>query len=316
MSGWTAPANQGPAIAAKEIPVGYQVAGMGRRVGAWLLDRFVAGFLGLIPVIVAFATGAVTINQQALDQIDWSVRGTANPFGGVTAPLLQVHTGPLILAVAVYLALSCLYYAGSWMSLGGTPCQRGLGLRVIDVSSGRNLSLDAALLRWALLEGLAICFGSVFLVLFLDYLAKTPTNEWLGTYAYGSTLRTGTFGSLNVLTSVVSGLSTLWLIVLIVSAGRDPARRGLHDRIVGSLVVGRAPAAATAWPGYAYQPQPWSGYSPQGYPPTPPPGYPQGYPPPNWPGYPPQAPAGYPPDGAPPPPSDASGQPPGGTPGK
>jgi uncharacterized RDD family membrane protein YckC len=300
-----------------EVTAGYQVAGMGRRVGAWLLDRLLAGFLGFIPVIVAFASGAVTINQQALDQVDWSVRGTTNPFAGVTEPLIHVHTGPLILAVVVYLALNCLYYAGSWIGMGGTPCQRGLGLRVVDMSSRRNLSVDAALLRWALLEGLAICFGAVFLVLFLDYLAKTPTNEWLGSYAYGSTFRTGTFGSLNVLSSLVSGISSLWLIILIISAGRDPARRGLHDRMAGSLVVGRVPAASTAWPGYTYQPQPqpqpWSGYPPQGQgyqSPPPPPEYPHGYPPPDWPGYPPQAPAGYPADGAPTLPSDASGQPP------
>ena len=328
MSVWTAPANQGPAIPAVEIPAGYQITTMGRRVGAWLLDRLLEGLLSFIPVIIAIATGAVTLNQQALDQLDWSVSGTANPFAGVTAPLINVHTGPLILAVVVYLALNCLYYAGSWITIGGTPCQRGLGLRVIDISRGGNLSVDAALLRWVLLEGLATCFGAVFLVLFLDYLAKTPTNEWLGTYAYGTTFRSTSFGSLNVLSSLVSGLSSLWLIVLVVTAGRHPARRGLHDRMVGSLVIGRAQAAPTGWPGYAYQPQTWPGYPPQGqgYPPTPPPGYSQGYPPPNWPGYPPQgqgypppnwpgyppqAQAGYPPDGAPTPAPDASGQPPG-----
>ena len=315
MSGWTVPANEGPETPAVEVPAGYQLAGMGRRVGAWLLDSLVAGLLGLVPLIVAFVAGAVTINQQALDQIDWSVPGTDNPFAGVTAPLLHVHTGPLILAVVLYVALNCLYYAGSWIGMGGTPCQRGLGLRVVDMSSGERLSLDAALLRWVLLAGLAMFLSAVFLVLFLDYLAKTPTNEWLGTSAYGSTVRTGTFGSLNVLSSLVSGISSLWLVVLIISAGRDRARRGLHDRIVGSLVVGRAQAAPPARQGWTYQaqPQPWPGYQPQGNPPTPP-GYPQGYPPPNWPGYPPQPSAGYPPDGAPVKPQTPADQPPGGAP--
>ena len=127
MSVWTAPANQGPAIPAVEIPAGYQIATMGRRVGAWLLDRLLEGLLSFIPVIIAIATGAVTLNQQALDQLDWSVSGTANPFAGVTAPLINVHTGPLILAVVVYLALnSCtmpdpgsrsveLHASGAWV---------------------------------------------------------------------------------------------------------------------------------------------------------------------------------------------------------
>ena len=332
MSEWAIP-NQGPTA---PIPADYRVAGMGRRVGAWILDRLLSGFLGIIPVVVALATGAVTLNQQALDQIDWSLRGTTNPFVDVTAPLIQVHMGPLILAVVVYLALSCLYYAGSWMGMGGTPCQRGLGLRVLDVSNGSKLSFDAALLRWALIEGLATAFGALFLVVFLDYMAKTPTNEWLGTYTYGSTFMSGSFGSTYRLSYIVSGISSLWLVVLIVSAGRNPARRGLHDRIVGSIVVARAQAAPTAWPGYSYAPpaappQPWPGYQPQGPgyppqgpgypPPPPPPEYSQGYPPPNWPGYSPQPWPGYPPGGTPTPPPDvptppagATEQPPGGAP--
>lgn len=313
MSEWAVPANQGPTA---PMPGGYQVAGMGRRVGAWILDRLLAGFLGIIPVVFALATGAVTLNQQAVDQIDWSVRGTTNPFVDVTAPLINVHMGPLILAAVVYLALTCLYYAGSWMGMGGTPCQRGLGLRVTDASSGGNLSFDAALLRWALLEGLATAFGALLLILVLDYLAKTPMNQYLGTYTYGAAFRTNSFGSLNVLSSVLSGLSSLWLIVLIVSAGRNPARRGLHDRIVGSIVLASAQVPPTARPGYSYPLPNWPGYQPQGqgYPPPPPPEYSQGYPPPNWPGYTPQPWPGYPPGSTPTPPPAAPEQLPGGTP--
>jgi hypothetical protein len=318
MSGWVVPANLGPGV---QLPPGVQVAGMGRRVGAWFLDGLLAGFLAIIPVILAMVTGAVTLNQQAIDQIDWQAY---RPFTDVTAPLFHVNTGLLILAAVVYVALNAAYYAGCWAKFGGTPCQRGLSLRVADVARGENLSIGNALLRWVLLQGLSIGIGAVFLVVFLGTLATIPANEWLGGgYYFGSTAY-GSYGSVSLLSNLVSGVSGIWLIVLIVSAGTNPARRGLHDRLAGSIVVGPA-RVAPSWPGYPYPPQPWPGYPPQGpgYPPQAWPGYPpQGapgypYPPQAWPGYPPQGAPGYPypPQAWPGYPPQGPGYPPQGAPG-
>jgi uncharacterized RDD family membrane protein YckC len=296
------------------LPPGVQVAGMGRRVGAWILDGFVGGLVSGIAVILAIVTGAVSLNSQALDQIKQIDQEAYRPFATVTAPLLNVNTGLLIVAAAVYVALSAVYYAGCWAKYGGTPCQQGLHLRVADVASGNKLSLGQALLRWLLLEGLSVGVGAVFLVLMCDAISTTPTNEWLGSNAYG-TLGLTSFGSLTLVSDLVSWGSLIWLIVLIVSAGTNPLRRGLHDRLAGSIVVGPAQAVA-GWPGYpyppqgapgySYPPQAWPGYPPQGpaYPPQAWPGYPpQGpvYPPQAWPGYPPQGGPGYPPPPAPPP---------------
>ena len=309
MSGWVVPANQGIGV---QLPAGVQVAGMGRRVGAWILDRVLVGFLAIIPVVLALVTGAVTLNQQALDQLR-QADGLYQPFSNVTAPLFNVNTGPLILAVVVYVALNAIYYAGCWVKFGGTPCQRGLNLRVANVTTGENLGIGSALIRWAVLEGIAVCVSAVLIVLVFDSLAKTPTKEWLGYGAYGSIFGGGSFGSVTLISNLVSWGSSIWLIVLIVSAGTHPGRRGLHDRLVGSIVVGPA-QAAPSWPAYPYPAQAWPGYPPQGgpgyqYPPQAWPGYPpqvQGYPPQAWPGYPPQV-QGYPPQAWP-------GYPPQGTP--
>ncbi len=328
MSGWVVPAYQQPGV---QLPPGVAVAGMGRRVAAWLLDGLLVGFLAFIPVVMAFATGAITFNQQAIDQIDWQAY---RPFANVTAPLFQVNTGLLIVAAAVFIALNAAYYAGSWVGFGGTPCQRGLKLRVADVASGNNLSVVRAFLRWAVLQGLSIVISAAFVVVFLGKLATIPANEWMGGGYYLGSTSADLYGGLSIWSTLLSGLSGLWIIILIVSAGTNPARRGLHDRLSGSIVVGPSQAVPN-WPGYPYPQTP--GYPPQtpgypypqtpGYPPQTPgyppqqPGYPPqqpGYPPqqpgypPQQPGYPPQTP-GYPPQAWPGYPPQTPGYPPHGT---
>jgi uncharacterized RDD family membrane protein YckC len=306
VSGWVVPAVQIPGV---QLPPGIQVAGMGRRVGAWLLDGLLVGFLGIIPVFLGIVTGAVTFNQQAWDQLQHVDSQASQPFANITAPLFDVHIAPLIIAAGVYVLIHAAYYAGCWIKLGATPCQRGLGLRVADAASGENLSSISALLRWALLDGIEVCVGAAFLVVFLNTLSTIPTNQWLGGGYYGSPFNSGSFGGTSVISSLFSWGSAVWLIILVISAGTNPARRGLHDRLAGSIVVARAQAPAgypypmpgqPYWPaqggpGYQYPPQGWPGtpYPPQG------PGYPpqgSGYPPPAWPGF--QAPTQTPPQGS------------------
>jgi hypothetical protein len=88
----------------------------------------------------------------------------------------------------------------------------------------------------------------------------------------------------------VSWASLIWIVILIVSAGTNPARRGLHDRIVGSIVVSPV-QFAPVWPGYASPLPQWPGYPPQlpQYPPPSPayPSSPSPYAQPTLPDYPP-----------------------------
>ena len=51
-----------------QLPGGMRASSIGERAGACILDALVVSMLGIIPLIVAFATGAVSLNQQALDQ--------------------------------------------------------------------------------------------------------------------------------------------------------------------------------------------------------------------------------------------------------
>jgi uncharacterized RDD family membrane protein YckC len=39
------------------------------------------------------------------------------------------------------------------------------------------------------------------------------------------------------LNDVAAGVALLWAVVLLITTARQPMRRGLHDRFVGSLVI-------------------------------------------------------------------------------
>jgi uncharacterized RDD family membrane protein YckC len=331
MSGWSVPAYR-PQV---QLPQGVAVAAMGRRVGAWILDSILSGFLVLVPLILAILIGAFSLNGQALDQYD---TGSRYPFDDVTAPLFNINAGPLWALAVLYMALNLVYYAGSWMAWGGTPCQRALGLRVGRVGDLGKLSVDAAVLRWTALYGVSMMLSTAVSVQMLVELSRIPTNEWLGTQsAYAPS---GAYTTVAGVSTLISLGTLIWLIVLLVSAASHFAKQGLHDRLVGSIVVGQPPVPA-AWPGYppgpqgyppqGYGQQAWPGYPPQasGYPPQASgypgqgPGYPgQGAP---WPGYPPQPPVSppqppanppqtppsWPPQGTPqPPPGPPADQPP------
>jgi uncharacterized RDD family membrane protein YckC len=108
------------------------------------------------------------------------------------------------LAVAV---LSGAYFTWSWSGRSAaTPAQRALGVRVIDATGGAPLTAGRAVLRWAA--------TGVPLGIIAAALVEAPV-AWLAIVA----------------------LAAGWTVALLVSARRHPHRRGLHDRIAGSLVV-------------------------------------------------------------------------------
>ena len=302
------------------IPEGMQVAGMGRRIGAWILDMIFTALLSIIPIVIAFASGAVAINRDFIDQYD---RSAYNPFANVTAPLIDIRPGTLVMVMVVYVALMALYFVWPWLTWGGSPGQKMLGLRVADVSTGGNLGLDQALLRWAVLTGASQAIGMLGIYVMLDWIAHTPTNEWLSYGRYGSAQASFSPGGGYTLISTVS---SLWPILLVIVTGIDKMKRGWHDKVAGSVVIGRIqyaaypayggyPPGAYSWPpqapGAAPQAPGWPPQAPGAAPVWPPqapgaapqaPGWPPqapGYPPSAYPGYPPSAYPGYP--GYPPP---------------
>jgi uncharacterized RDD family membrane protein YckC len=288
------------------VPEGMQVASMGRRVGAWILDSILVGFLALIPLIAVFITGALTFNQQAWDQYD---EYSYYPWDGVTAPLFNFDVGAFAAVGTLWLVLLAAYFVVSWMTMGGTPGQRALNVVVVDKGTGQRLRLDQALIRWIVLTGVASAVGIVTVALFCDWMARTPANQWLGQQLYYERSSVGPSG----LYSLLAWLPLLWSILLLITTGLNNLKRGWHDKLAESIVISPLerpvyaaapywpPRPAGAWPpppaGYpqppAWPPQGGAAYPQQGYP-QPAPGYPQ---PPAWPpqvqGYPPVP--GYPP---------------------
>jgi uncharacterized RDD family membrane protein YckC len=68
------------------------------------------------------------------------------------------------------------------------------------------VAAPVATIRWAVLQLLPICAGSL-----------------------------GSAGALPL--GVVAGLTAGWSAALLLSAAADPLRRGLHDRVAGTVVV-------------------------------------------------------------------------------
>jgi uncharacterized RDD family membrane protein YckC len=109
--------------------------------------------------------------------------------------------------------LAGAWFVGSWLRFGRTPGQRLLGVRVVRVDGSGKLRPGQAVGRWLLLW--------------------TP----LGLI---STL----LGPPNTLSVVLLLAIAFWFALLFVSTVRGPRKRGLHDRITGSVVVRRrAPGA-------------------------------------------------------------------------
>ena len=297
MSGWVAEP-QGPPMAAGG---GLAVAGMGRRIGAWIVDAILASFLAIIPFAFAIAAGGVSLNSKVLDQL------AADPRATITEPLLAINISVVAAAVAVWVLLRAAYFAGCWVYFHGTPGQRMLSLSVLAVENSGPLPMGRAILRWLVLDGIGQIVGAIALVMVIDALAKVPFSQttYGNAFSHGVVAIDSRAMSADSLSTVTSWGSTAWSIVLLVSVVANSLRRGLHDRLAGSIVLrkvpvgwaayqqwgpagqspaGYPPAGYPAWPGAGAYPQ--GGYPPTGYPPTgypaavnPPTGHPQGQPP-------------------------------------
>jgi uncharacterized RDD family membrane protein YckC len=181
------------------------VAPLGRRLIAFIFDGFV-----LVPVYVTLAV--------VLDGL----------FGQLVAPgpdgsgLVVVAVNPprVALELAITLLVDAAYYAGSWTRWGMTLGQRAFGVAVRAVGPGMpppggppalppdpaRVPLQVATTRWAVLELLPLCMGTL-----------------------------GAAGALPI--EVVGGINSGWFAFLFVTALADPLRRAFHDRVAGTVVV-------------------------------------------------------------------------------
>jgi uncharacterized RDD family membrane protein YckC len=120
----------------------------------------------------------------------------------------------LLDAIAVT-TLGAAYFVLAWRQLGGSPGQRLLGIRVQHVDGG-PLSVSMGLIRWAVRGGplglIAIVAGVV-----------APAFQ-----------------------ISVDAVGAVWIFIVLLSIARSGTKRGLHDRIAGSVVTRSARTAVTA----------------------------------------------------------------------
>ena len=195
------------------LPLAAPIAPLGRLSAAYLDDSLVIGVaylvLGILFDSIFGPLVAATADGQAL-------------------VVVAVNPLRVALELTATLVVDALYFAGCWSRWGATPGQRVLRIRVLleraTGSAGAGpagagpaaadsahdtpvaLPLEAAGRRWAVLAVLPIATGSLA----------------------GS-------GAIDV--SVLTVVNGAWFLLLLVSTAADPLRRGLHDRVAGTIVV-------------------------------------------------------------------------------
>lgn len=180
------------------LPLAAPVAMLGRRSAAYLVDSLIIGLAYLVLGILFDSFFGPLV--------------AATPDGQA---LVVVAVNPLRVALELTatLVVDALYFAGCWSRWGATPAQRALRVRVLlEHAAGSAddtsvaLPLEAAGRRWAVLAVLPIAMGSLA----------------------GS-------GAIDV--SVLALVNGAWFLLLLASTAADPLRRGLHDRVAGTIVV-------------------------------------------------------------------------------
>lgn len=174
------------------------IASLGRRSAAYLVDSLIVG--------VAYVSLAVLFDTLFGPLVAATPDGTA-------LVVVSVNPGRVVLELTATLVIDALYFAGCWSRWGATPAQRAFRLRV-RMADGTPpkpeapdaLPIEAAWRRWAALAILPIAVGSL-----------------------------AASGALDA--DVLLVVNGTWFLVLLTSAAADPLRRGLHDRVAGTVVV-------------------------------------------------------------------------------
>ncbi len=146
MNGSAAPPGRGN----PPLPSGLRVAGLGSRIGAWLIDSMVLGVFQVAFWLFAGAVGAVSIDPEAQRQLE------ASPLALPTVAPYQANLSLLALLLAAFVVLNVVYATVCWSRFRGMPGQRLLSLQVGSAATGRNLSLGSALLRAVIAVGIPI----------------------------------------------------------------------------------------------------------------------------------------------------------------
>ena len=229
-----------------DLPPGLGLAGMGSRVGAWLIDTLILGLLHACFWTAMVVAGVISIDPEAQRQME------SSPLTLPTVAPYRVNLTVLAAMMTVFVILNVLYATVCWWKLRGMPGQRLLALQVGSAETGRNLTFGRALVR--AVTALGIPLGAVAGLLLGVFALETsvpwqdllnptpggPAEAWLSKWS----------GLLDL--AIVGALA--WPALLLASSAVSRKRQGLHDRLAGSLVVGKiraiAPAPYGNYPGY------------------------------------------------------------------
>jgi uncharacterized RDD family membrane protein YckC len=249
------------------LPPGLRVAGMGVRLGAWLIDSLILGLVFVGIVLVAAGVGAIGINPEAERQL-------ASAPGALPTVAPYVANLPLLAVFAVLLVLVNVGYATVLVArFRGLPGQLMLSLQVGDAASGRNLGLRRALLRTVLSIGVPTAGAAGFLYGIVALESSVPWSEVANPHPGGVAETWLAAWAGPILVAMLAFF--IWPIVLLIWTAASSTRQGLHDVAARSQVLGRAPLligsgySAGQLPGYPGGSWP-PGFVPPGF--VPPPG--------------------------------------------
>jgi uncharacterized RDD family membrane protein YckC len=182
--------------------------------------------------VVVVVAGVVALDPVAQRQLE------ASPLTLPSVAPYRVNLGELAVMMVVFVALNIAYATVFWARFRGMPGQRLLSLQVGSASTGLNLTVGRALVRSVVALGVPIgAVGGLLLGVFaletsvpwsdmMNPQPGGPAEAWLAQYS--APLDLAILGAV------------LWPVMLLLWTGMNPQRRGLHDRLAGSLVVGKS----------------------------------------------------------------------------
>lgn len=175
--------NWKPAEVAPGPTAGIAYADLPIRIGAYIIDGIILG-IGIVVVYTILAAFLV--------------------FGGGFGGLLIFA----VIAGALSLGASAVYFVYTWTTMKASPGQRMLGLMTVNEADGSAISQNQAITRWALLSG-----------------------PWIISFVFNQVYSYGLFSLLISL----AGLG--WTVYLLYTTANDPKRQGFHDKYAKTVVV-------------------------------------------------------------------------------
>jgi len=235
------PARRGPSL-----PPGLKVAGIGTRLGAWLIDSLIFVGFQIVFWMAADALGAIRISPEAERQME------ASPMALPTVAPYQVNLPLLAVMLAGFVVVSVVYATFCWARFRGMPGQRLLSLQVGDAVTGRNLGLRRAAARSVVAVGIPIAAGAGFLYGVMAFETSVPWSEVVSMQTGGQADTWVTTWSGAFLLAMV--LAVGWPVLLLISTAASSSGQGLHDRLAQSIVIGKAAPAygVPAWTAPAF----------------------------------------------------------------